>query len=372
MNKAVIIGGGLSGLTCALVLNQQGFEVIVIEKKQYPFHRVCGEYISNEVLPFLLSLNLNIQDLEPSALTRLAISSVGGRTACASLDSGGFGISRYTFDHYLYQKAVQAGIIFIFNKANDILFDGHEFEVELADHTKVNTRILIGAYGKRSNLDQKLKRSFFYNRSPYMGVKYHIRTDFPDDLVQLDNFEGGYCGICKIENGVYNLCYLTETGNLKKHGSISEMEKQILFKNAHLKYLFTNSEFLFNKPEVINEITFERKSLTDNHILFCGDAAGMITPLCGNGMAMAIHSGKILAETIAEHIRSDQALLKRESLEKTYRYKWEKQFSMRLRTGRFIQKLFGNNILSNLAVSALRSAPALTQLLVKKTHGKPF
>ncbi len=372
LNKAVIIGGGLAGLSSALALNRQGFEVIIIEKKQYPFHRVCGEYISNEVLPFLQSLNITIDELEPSKLSRLAVSSVARKTVYAPLDLGGFGISRYTFDHYLYQKAIQAGVGFIFTNATNVVFDGSEFEITLTDHPKINTRILIGAYGKRSNLDQKLKRSFFYNRSPYMGVKYHIKTEFPGNLIQLDNFEGGYCGICKIENERYSLCYLTETKNLKKHGSISEMEKQALFKNAHLKYVFENSEFLFNNPEVINEITFERKSLADNHILFCGDAAGMITPLCGNGMAMAIHSGKLIAETITAHLKTDPALLNREILEKTYHDKWEKEFAFRLKTGRFIQKLFGNNTVSNVAVSILKSFPAITQLLIKKTRGKPF
>ena len=57
---------------------------------------------------------------------------------------------------------------------------------------------------------------------------------------------------------------------------------------------------LFEKPEVINEITFEKQDPVSNHILMCGDAAGMITPLCGNGMAMAIHSAKILSGLIIE------------------------------------------------------------------------
>ncbi len=372
MSKVVIIGGGLAGLTSALALNRQEFEVVIIEKKQYPFHRVCGEYISNEVLPFLKSLDLNIQELEPSKLSRLAVSSVAGKIVYAPLDLGGFGISRYTFDHYLYQKAVQSGVVFIFDKATDVLFDENEFEIKLANHSSINTSILIGAYGKRANLDQKLNRSFFYNRSPYMGVKYHIKTDFPNDLIQLNNFEGGYCGVCKIEDDKYSLCYLTETKNLKKHGNIPEMEEQILLKNVHLKHMFKNSEFLFNKPETINEITFERKSLVDNHILFCGDAAGMITPLCGNGMAMAIHSGKLIAETITDHLKTDSELLNREILEKTYHHQWEKQFASRLKTGRFIQKLFGNNTVSDMAVSLLKTFPSLTQRMVKKTHGKPF
>ena len=45
--EVLIIGGGLAGLTAAIHLSKKGFEVIVIEKNEFPKHNVCGEYISN-------------------------------------------------------------------------------------------------------------------------------------------------------------------------------------------------------------------------------------------------------------------------------------------------------------------------------------
>ena len=47
----IIIGGGLAGLTSALHLSKKGFKVTLIEKHDYPRHKVCGEYLSNEVVP---------------------------------------------------------------------------------------------------------------------------------------------------------------------------------------------------------------------------------------------------------------------------------------------------------------------------------
>lgn len=371
--NVIVIGGGLAGLTAAILLNRFGYEVTVIEKKQFPFHRVCGEYVSNEVIPFLTSLDIDVDVLQPSRISKLAVSAVSGKLLTSALDLGGFGISRYAFDNFLYQKAKAAGVTFILgDKVNDIRFTENEFKLILSDNSTLTAPLVIGAYGKRSNLDQKLNREFFYHRSPYLGVKYHIKTDFPDDVIQLDNFEGGYCGICKIEEGSYSLCYLSETKNLKKYGSIPEMEEKTLFKNAYLKRHLTQSEFLWGKPEVINEITFERKTLVKDHILFCGDAAGMITPLCGNGMAMAIHSGKILAEAIRDHFKPGASTFDRQLLEKSYQHKWENQFALRLKTGRFIQHFFGSNKLFNLAVTSLKTFPLLTKTLVKNTHGKPF
>lgn len=371
MTDILIIGGGLAGLTSAILLQKQGYQVSLLEKKKYPFHRVCGEYVSNEVLPFLESQNIRVDQLGPSRIKKLSVTTVSGKIIRADLAMGGFGLSRFRFDNLLFQQAEKLGVNFIFEKVSDVSFENDRFRVSTSENTVYEAQIAIAAYGKRSNLDQKLKRGFFYRRSPYLGVKYHIKIDLPDNLIRLDNFQGGYCGVCKIEEDKYNLCYLSETANLKKFNGITEMEEQVLFKNPYLKDLFKNSEFLFDRPEVINEISFERKTLVENHLLFCGDSAGMISPLCGNGMAMAIHSGKILVESI---IRSaiNKHSFDRASLEKDYIKRWERQFALRLKSGRLIQKLFGNTLIANIAVSALNCSPFITQSLIKKTHGKIF
>jgi flavin-dependent dehydrogenase len=366
-----IIGAGLAGLTSALLLRKYGYQVTIIEKKQFPFHRVCGEYVSNEVLPFLESLGLNIYQFNHSRINRLEISNASGRTIEQNLDLGGFGLSRYVLDNYLYQQAKAAGIEFIPAKVNNISFDGEEFRFDLSSGKAFNCSLAIAAYGKRSNLDQKLNRNFFYQRSPYLGVKYHIKTDLPVNLIRLDNFEGGYCGTCKIEDDLYNLCYLSETRNLKRFGSIQQMERSVLFKNSRLKRIFENSEFIFEKPEIINEISFSQKSPVEDHIFFCGDAAGMITPLCGNGMAMAIHSGKLIAECIIEN-GSSINLQKRLQLESRYKHAWQSHFSWRISKGRFIQNMFLNKHVNNLAFRILQTSPNLTNRMVRGTHGNPF
>jgi menaquinone-9 beta-reductase len=373
MADVVIIGGGLAGLSAALSLNRCGMPVTVVEKKQYPFHKVCGEYVSNEVLPYLESLGISVGEMFPSRLTRLALTSVTGQKAVTDLDLGGFGLSRYRFDKFLYDHAKSRGIAFLTGtKVNEVKFDNNKFTIQLSDTGNIVADLVISAYGKRSNLDQKLKRPFFLMRSPYLGVKYHIRTDFPIDLIQLDNFEGGYCGICKIEEDKYNLCYLVKNELLKKYGTLENMEREVLFRNMHIRRHFKESDFLSDKPEVINEISFSRKSVTEDHILFCGDAAGMITPLCGNGMAMAIHSGKILADTICSHLKADPFLQDRVVLESNYQNAWRMNFSWRLTTGKFIQDAFLQPGVASAGVKLFKNFPGVLKALVKKTHGNPF
>ena len=51
-----VTGGGLSGLAFAIQCAKAGYRVAVFEKETYPFHKVCGEYISNESWNFLQEL----------------------------------------------------------------------------------------------------------------------------------------------------------------------------------------------------------------------------------------------------------------------------------------------------------------------------
>jgi flavin-dependent dehydrogenase len=198
-----------------------------------------------------------------------------------------------------------------------------------------------------------------------------VRTDFPIDRIQLDIFEGGYCGIVKIEADRYCLCYLSENKHLKKYGDLSAMEEHILFKNRRIEYYFKNSDFVYDKSEVINEVSFENKSLVQDHILFCGDAAGMITPLCGNGMAIAIHSAKILTDAIL--LCSDVSNTgQRDKLEWIYTKNWHKQFAYRLATGRMIQRVFGSKKITDFALGGLSRSQRLSNYLISKTHGELF
>lgn len=368
-----IIGGGVAGLVNAIALSKAGFEVTLIERKKYPFNRVCGEYVSNEVLPFFNRLGIYPSQLGAAHITNLKVTSVNGNFLSQQLDLGGFGYSRYKLDDLLYQKALECGTKFILEtKVSEVFFKDERFYIALADKQPIKADLVIGSFGKRSNIDQKLNRNFFYQRSPYLGIKYHIKTQFPKNLIQLDNFAGGYCGISKIEDDLYCLCYLTQNNQLKKHGSIPEMEKMVLHKNPHLKYIFANSDFVWPRPETINEISFEPKTTIDNHIIMSGDSAGMITPLCGNGMAIAIHTASLLSQCIIKHTAEGINATNRANLEKEYNHLWQQNFAKRLFIGRSLQSLFGNNIVSNLAVGMLSHLPFVSNYLIGKTHGKGF
>jgi flavin-dependent dehydrogenase len=366
----VIVGGGLAGLTAAIHLSKVGLRVIVIEKNEYPKHKVCGEYISNEVLPYFNYLDINISDLLPTAITDLEFSTVSGKLIESSLPLGGFGVSRYTLDEYLYKKAIANGCEIIKNSVESIVFKNDEFIITTINNLVFNAKTVIGAFGKRSNIDQKLNRNFIEKKSPWLAIKAHYSGNFPKDLVGLHNFKGGYCGVSKVENNSINICYLADYKTFKKYKNIDEYQQNVLYKNPYLKSLFLNSKLIFEKHLTISQISFEKKDAVENHILMIGDTAGLIHPLCGNGMAMAIHSAKIVSELVVKFYNKE--IISRNELENKYIEQWNFNFKNRLKMGRFLSNIMQKQKLSALMMRILITFPSLLPLIIKKTHGKPI
>lgn len=368
--EVLIIGAGLSGLTAALHFLKSGIPVTLVEKNTYPHHKVCGEYLSNEVLPYLEWLDLDLGSLEPVAIHRFQFSTADGQSMQTTLPLGGMGISRYTLDNYLFQQAVARGCEMIHDTVVDLIYNENLFNVKLASSQLITAKIVIAAYGKRDGLDQKLSRSFIQKKSPWLAIKAHYEGSFPDDLVALHNFEGGYCGVSKVEDNKINICYLVDYVSFKKYKNIPEHRIQVLYKNPHLRVIFEQSKLLFEQPITIGQISFERKSLIENHALMIGDTAGLIHPFCGNGMAMAIHSAKLCSTCVISYLEGTTT--SRAQLEKQYRKVWNQHFLRRITAGKVMSGILRKKHLTNKFMRILIKYPFLLTAMIKQTHGKPI
>jgi menaquinone-9 beta-reductase len=363
-----IVGGGLAGLCLAIQAGKAGHNVVLFEKNNYPYHKVCGEYISNESWQFLETLGVPLQDYALPVINTLKVSSPSGQMLQAPLAQGGFGISRYKLDAALCALARNAGVqVLEGTKVENVTFVNNQFFIAVANQ-QYSAKVVCGTFGKRSNLDVKWQRQQKHTQS-YIGVKYHVNYPVPTNEIQLHNFKDGYCGISAIEEGKACLCYLTTAAQLQKAGSIAKMEAQFLQKNKYLKHILTNATFLYTKPLTISQVSFAPKKAVENNVLCIGDAAGLISPLCGNGMSMAMHGSKIAFNAVQQFL---QGTINRQQMEATYTHQWQKAFATRLFYGRLIQRFFGGTITTNIFLGLLKKLPKLINWLVAKTHGKPF
>jgi menaquinone-9 beta-reductase len=369
-----IIGGGLAGLTLSISLAKQGFSVILVEKETYPFHKVCGEYISMESWHYLeTEMGVPLTEMKLPIIKKLWVTSPNGKSLHSDLDLGGFGISRYTLDNTLKNIAETVGVTILENcKAEDVQFNENIFTIKTTQGI-YQSKVCCGSWGKRSNFDVKWKRPFTSKTSDrlnnFVGIKYHVKIDFPDDMIALHNFKDGYCGISRIEDGKYCVCYLTKASNIKNAGSIEKAEELILAENPHLKTLFGSMQKLYDVPLSISQVSFSKKNAIENHVLMLGDAAGMITPLCGNGMSMAMHSAKIAATNITAFLLNN---ITKQQLEINYTKEWKNNFGTRIKTGKLVQYLFGRKITTNIFVHLMKQSKFITNSVIALTHGKQF
>ena len=366
----IIIGGGLAGLCNAIHLSKFDKKVLLIEKNEYPKHKVCGEYISNEVLPYLEFLEINPFDFGAVKIDQFQLSTTKNKLISAKLPLGGFGISRYQLDFILSEKAKENGVTVLQDSVIDVTFKKEEFSVETKENETFTSKMAIGAFGKRSMLDVKMQRNFIKKKSPYLGVKMHVKGNFKENTVALHNFKGGYCGVSKVEKDHINLCYITNFSSFKEYKNIEDFQEQVVFKNQFLKELFKNTTTVFEAPLTIGQISFETKSPVENHLLMCGDSAAMIHPLCGNGMSMAIRSAQIASSLLLDYFEGK--ISTRKELEKSYIREWNKNFKMRLKVGHFIAMLFRKDTIAEILLQVLKKLPFLLPIIIKQTHGKPM
>jgi menaquinone-9 beta-reductase len=306
-------------------------------------------------------------------IKKLWVTAPNGNSLNSDLDLGGFGISRYTLDNNLKNIAENNGVTILQNcKAEDVQFAEDIFTIKTTQGI-YQSKVCCGSWGKRSNFDVKWKRPFTSKTSDrlnnFVGIKYHVKTDFPDDMIALHNFKNGYCGISKIEDDKYCVCYLTKASNIKNAGSIEKAEEIILSENPHLKKLFSTMQRLYNTPVSISQVSFSKKNAVENNVLMLGDAAGMITPLCGNGMSMAMHSAKIAAANITAFLQNN---ITRQQLESNYTTEWKNNFGTRVKTGKLVQYLFGRKTTTNIFINLMKRSTLITNKIIALTHGKPF
>jgi flavin-dependent dehydrogenase len=293
-----------------------------------------------------------------------------GTVISTDLPLGGFGISRYELDNYLVQKAIENGCQKIQDTVIDVQYVKEKFTVLLSNNKELKSKIVIGAFGKRSNIDRKLNRNFIQKKSPWLAVKSHYSGNFPNDVVGLYNFNGGYCGVSKVENDIINICYLVDYNTFKQHEKIEEFQSNVVEKNPHLQLIFEKSKMLFEKPLTISQINFEKKLTIENHMLMIGDTAGLIHPMCGNGMAMAVHSAKIASELVIDFLNNK--IKSRKKFEEKYTQIWNKNFKSRLATGRLLSKILQHEKLTSILMRLLIIFPFVLPIIIKKTHGKPI
>jgi flavin-dependent dehydrogenase len=365
-----IIGGGLAGCSAAITLAQHGRRVALFESKGYPHHKVCGEFLSPECLHYLDDLGVTpaLRALQPAPVDTVAISAPDG--TCWQTHLPGLSISRYHLDRLLAERARSLGVA-LHTSSTVTQVDGNmqrTFRLAVRSESgsaDFRAKAVIAAHGKRSGLDRSLKRAFLRRPQPFTGLKAHLYGPPLPGRVELHTFPGGYCGLGEVEDGMTNVCLLVRTEVFRRAGDVETFIAWMQTQNPQLGRWFAEARQVSDLWLSISQIPFLRKSVLEGDMLMAGDAAGLITPLTGDGMSMALLGGQMAARLVSLYLAG---ALTASELRRVYAAEWNRAFRTRLWLGRALQLFMFHPRLLSLGLRALNQMPAFGRYLVYQTR----
>ena len=347
-----VIGAGPGGSTLAALLAARGVSVALYDRDTFPRDKLCGEFLSYDALPILDRLGVDLGDAPQIHRCRV----VGRhRTYEFEFPHAARGVSRMFLDDLLFKTAVARGAT------------AHE-GTTVASLDDVNARVIVGAWGRWGRFDTQLERAFVRDRSHRnFGFKRHYRGGGSDGVIELYSFDRGYLGVNDVEGGVTNICGLVHASRLTGHkgkwdtfvDTIRDEEPPV--ESMYARYTPAQEHFLSSEP-----VIFRARSPVEGGVFMVGDASGVIDPLTGNGMAMAIQSALVLAPLIVRLIAAPND---RNAIEREYRAQHAAMFRPRIAWSRRAASLLSRPALLDASLRVARG-PAAGSFLLRRTRAQ--
>jgi flavin-dependent dehydrogenase len=300
----VVAGGGLAGAAAALGLVQCGHSVTLIERETQPVHKICGEFLSAEVLDYLARLGLDAAALGGAPVSRLRLVR-GSKTVSTDLPFHAIGLSRFKLDEVLLRHAQRCGVqIRRGHSVRSINTENH-VALDVEGIGTVRPDILMLATGKHEV--RGVKRDFVARKN-LIGFKMYYRLrpyarQTLDQHIELIFFPGGYAGLQMIEHGIANLCLLVERDCYRVcGGNWAKLLEYLQTCSAVLADRLGGAEPVLAQPMTIYQVPYgfiHHPRATDSGSVFrLGDQACVIQSFTGDGMSLALHSAALAVRTI--------------------------------------------------------------------------
>lgn len=371
---AVVIGGGLAGCSVATQLAERGCDVLLAEQSTYPRHKLCGEFLSHETQASFQKLGVldKIENTGASSLHSAYLTAPNGRETRHALPEPALGLSRFRLDQLLFEHALSAGVE---GRSGTRVTDvsgslGQGFTVAVGADT-VEAHLVFGAYGRRERLDRTLERPFLDETTEYVAFKAHYAgpgVSMVSETVELHGGPNGYCGIAPIENDHVNVCWIGRAKTLRQTGGDPDsMLNESLRENPVLDERLKALDRVSDRFEAVSQIPLMPKSRFAKDVCMIGDAAGMIAPLCGDGMAMALQTADIVTPLAAKFLNGRDSA---STFRRTYRKTWTDAFGQRMYLGRWIHQAAFRPGAARLLVNSMRALPPLAQWIIRSTRGQ--
>lgn len=386
-----IIGAGPAGGSMAHAMACRGWRTVLLDRFPPPRHKACGEFLSPESLDTLEILGLfpRIASLGPAEMAEARISLHGGsKPLVIPLPGTAWGVSRHALDHAILQAALERGVRWRPGAAvTSVSRQGRDYRIEWREdgqYRAMTARAVIGAWGRnppsglrsgatppeppiRPSLRPAWRwRRSLASRASFVGVSCHVTGLTKEPAVELFFFRGGYAGLAPVEGGHHNLAALVDRRFFREAGgTVRGVLEAAARAHAGLGHRWTNATPVPGSEAAAAPVIVGRGPDPWGAVPHVGDAAAVIPPLCGDGMAMALRSAALCAPLADAFLRGELATGEWKRL---YTQAICTEWAGPLRWGNMLQRLSATPALLAPLLAAGRLAPVLARRLVRVTR----
>jgi geranylgeranyl reductase family protein len=398
----IVVGAGPSGSTAAYYLAQAGLNVLLLEKSRFPREKVCGDGLTPRAVKSLVAMGIDVSQ-EAGWLRNKGLRVIGGglrlELPWPELSSyPGYGLvrPRTSLDEMLARRAQSAGAKLLEGTTvtGPLLDDdgqvagvvvqaepeggkrvestAHDGERTDAAPGSFRARVVVAADGNSSRLSVALGLRKRDDRPLGVAVRtYYKSPRHDDDYLEswLDLWDGdrllpGYGWIFGMGDGTSNV----GLGLLNTSTAFGNTDYRSLLKRWLRSMPEEWGYVEENRTEPVRgaalPMGFNRTPHYYRGLLLAGDAAGMVNPFNGEGIAYAMESGEILARVVAQALaRPTRA--ETERVLRGYPEALQDAYGGYYTLGRLFVELIGRPKLMRYATNAGMKRPALMRIALK-------
>lgn len=369
----IIIGAGPAGATAAIHLASFGHKILLLDKENFPRHKICGDGLIADSLRCLDRMNLikQVENLGKvvNCLSYYSPSQIRVDTASKMLV-----IKRFYLDNIIKSRAVELGAVFMVEKAVDIQQDKNFVYIQTPNSIH-KTKICILATGANITLGKKL--GVILNLKPNaVAVRCYVKS--PVVLERLvfsydKQIAPGYGWIFPLPNEEFNV-------------GCGVLQDQILTDNLNLHRVFDRFVSVFPLAGEIMSKAYEKtklvgaplrcgfvgtQSFRSGKILSIGESVETTFPFTGEGIGKAMESGEIAATVVNNFLGcGDENVLS--DYENYIKNTINPKFNAYRKAEKWLTKIWLNDFLARRAKNSKYIQKCLKDLLEEKANPEDF